>query len=134
MKEREPFPFWLILFLFIITWIMIALFSICGCEKEQPLSEWHWDVIIEEKRADGFYISEIKMIRKIDPIIDQRITEPNEPKTYTAEELNEIYKDEPALGKLVKRLWGVGDEPNEPTMHEREFVPFPEQNEPFIFS
>ncbi len=44
------------------------------------------------------------------------ITEPNDLKIdikshYTAEELDEIYKDEPALGKLAKSLWGV-DEPN----------------------
>ena len=36
--------------------------------------------------------------------------EPNEPElTYTAEELDEIYKDEPSLGRLVKDLYGVGE-------------------------
>ncbi len=42
------------------------------------------------------------------------IVEPNEPKTYTAEELDEIYKDEPALGRLAKSMWGLA-ESNEPT-------------------
>jgi len=38
-----------------------------------------------------------------------------EPKTYTIEELEEIYKEDPWLGKLVKRLWGFEEpEPNEP--------------------
>lgn len=32
---------------------------------------------------------------------------------YTAKELDEIYKDEPALGQVAKKLWGVY-EPNEP--------------------
>lgn len=29
---------------------------------------------------------------------------------YTAEQLDEIYKDNPQLGKLAKVLWGVDDE------------------------
>lgn len=47
-------------------------------------------------------------------IYDDPFYEPNEPKlTYTEEELDEIYKDEPALGKLVKSLYGF-IEPSEP--------------------
>ena len=47
---------------------------------DQTLNEWHWDVIIEEKRAEGYYISTITMEKKIDLINEQeiRIPEPNE--------------------------------------------------------
>lgn len=41
--------------------------------------------------------------------ITVRFDEPNEPKTYTIEEIDEIYKDEPALGRLAKDLYGVGE-------------------------
>lgn len=47
-----------------------------------------------------------------------KISEPNEPKTYTAEELDEIYIDEPALGNLAKALYGYNEVtamPNEPS-------------------
>ena len=62
-------------------------------------------------------------------------TEPNEPeyinttKFYTEEELEEIYKDEPALGKLAKALYGYEAESNEP---EFEIVSFElaDPNEP----
>lgn len=53
--------------------------------------------------------------------------EPNEPEKYTAEELDEIYKDEPALGKLAKGLWGYGDVPwypsNETNNSLLDFIP-----------
>ena len=38
------------------------------------------------------------------------VSEPNEPE-YTESELEEIYKDEPALGKLAKYLYGYGTPP-----------------------
>lgn len=42
--------------------------------------------------------------------IEPNESEPSESMTtYTAEELDEIYKDEPALGRLAKDLWGVGE-------------------------
>lgn len=50
---------------------------------------------------------------------------PNINVAYTAEELDEIYKDEPELGILAKRLWGYGTppEPNEPQKVSLGFIP-----------
>jgi len=45
----------------ICTILLLMAYAVCGCEEEQPLTEWHWDTIIEERRADGYYIIEITM-------------------------------------------------------------------------
>lgn len=99
-------------------------------DEEPPLAVWYYDgekthryilnvpetvtepnepwVIDVKAYTDGDVerIKEaIELATKTDNILLS--PEPNEPKlTYTAEELDEIYKDEPALGKLAKSLYG----------------------------
>lgn len=87
--------------LVVIVFVIGLLSTVSGCKDEQPLSEWHWDTIIEEKRAEGYYISEINFKEKID-----------KGWRTTKDGTIEIYKDGIAL---------TGEnfvaEPNEPCEH-----------------
>ncbi len=58
--------------------LLFMAYAVCGCKNEQPLSELHWDVIIEEKRAEGYYISTITMKKKFG-FDETEAREPNEP-------------------------------------------------------
>ena len=66
----------------------------------------------EERYNAGYAEAQKELVHEQDVEI---VVEPNEPE-YTAEELDEIYKDEPALGRLAKHLYGYDymSEPNEP--------------------
>lgn len=85
----------------IISAILLGLAFVFGCKDEAK----------EKGRA---IYNRALTASEVAQIYEDPFYEPNEPKlTYTAEELDEIYKGEPALGKLAKDLWRVA-EPNKP--------------------
>ena len=92
--------------------LILLSYAVCGCREKAEATEPnepHDAMTICDKCPHFGWSEEPK---------------PNEPKlTYTIEELDEIYKDEPALGKLAKRLWGFGEpEPNEPEESELHII------------
>jgi len=93
--------------------ISILLFSLAffaGCKDEAEAKEHIEGQIVNLDKLYIFNGYDYVPIKSDKP-------KPYKPKeTYTAEELDEIYKDEPALGILAKRMWGVEPppEPNEP--------------------
>ena len=107
--------------------ISILLFSLAffaGCKDEAEANEPNEIIVLKGMRhawqEEGW--------NRID--YEPKPYKPKE--TYTAEELDEIYKDEPALGRLAKDLWGVGEgrikiiEPNEPEItHTTLEIPDP---------
>lgn len=69
----------------IIYVLLTVLAFVFGCEEEPTLSKLHWDVIIEEKRAEGYHIAAISMKKQdegffltiIDSNYDYVTTDPN---------------------------------------------------------
>lgn len=122
----------------IVVIVLFLLAFVFGC-KDKAEAEWRttkevtidpnvYDIIRTNQEIEAL---EIKIEEK-DRILRNLYRESNETKTYTAEELDEIYKDEPALGRLAKDLWGVGEgrikivEPNEPEItHTTLSIPDP---------
>lgn len=90
---------------------MILEFGECG-DFSGPFSPTHE---LEEMlktsiaQSDRLIVIVEDCLETIEILKDSEPEEPCEPKFYTTEELDRIFKDEPALGSLAKDLHGIGE-------------------------